>query len=246
MTVEMNTNDTPLETAILETLNELTAKWQSFSSRELLEENRHAMQRLILCGFAKTRLTYKVTNTQSGCWVRLRYVLSGQFVGDPLMKFMAAQCPRGWFSLKPLEPIPDVVVGTEENDWTLAITADGDRLRKLSDSRSLLLQTVQGHNANPVIVKDGMEQGRDNVGDQGDGFTDEDRVKLQRVDSGVDELKAGSKAKPQATNPQFGLKLDMAKREVTRTGFEEFCVNLTNKTHTRTTLPRRSTHNCPG
>ena len=125
MTVEMNTNHTPLETAILETLDALTPEWQSFAGKSTVEANRQAMQRLILCGFAKTRLTYTVTNTQSGRWVRLRYILSGQFVGDPLMKFVAAQCPRNWFSLKPLEPIPDVIVATEENDWTLAITADG-------------------------------------------------------------------------------------------------------------------------
>jgi hypothetical protein len=225
MTAESHDGDSPLEIAILETLVALKPEWQSFASNSVLEANRRAMQRLVQCGFANTRLTYTVTNTQSGRWIRLRYVLSGQFLGNPLMKFMAAQCPRGWFSLTPLEPMPDVVVGTAENDWTLAITADGDRLRKLRDNRALLVQVAQCHNANPVIVKDGMEQGRENGIDQSDGFTDEDRVRLQRVDTGVDELKA----KPPSTNSRFGLKLDMAKREVTRTGFEEFCVKLTNK-----------------
>lgn len=170
--VEMNSSDAPLESAILETLDALTPEWQSFADKSSLDANRRAMQRLIICGFAKTRLTYTVTHTQTGRWIRLRYVLSGQFVGDPLMKFVAAQCPREWFSLKPLKPMPNVIVATEANDWTLAITDDGDRLRRLPENRALLVQTVQSHNAKPLIIKDGMEHGQENKSDEGDGFTD--------------------------------------------------------------------------
>lgn len=149
-----------IESAIIETLNKLTPRWQSFASDTVTDVNRMAMTRLVVCGFAKTQLQYKVTNSATGEWIKLRYVLSGEFCGDPLMKYTAAQCPPDWFSTDQLNEMPGINVVTQENDWTLAITDDGDRLRKLPGNRWLLLNTVQCSNAKPTIIKEGFEQGR--------------------------------------------------------------------------------------
>ncbi len=153
---------TAVETAIVEMLNELTPRWQSFASDSMSEAKRSAMIRLVVSGFAKTKLAYKITNHTTGEWIRQRYILSGQFVGDPLKRYCAAQCPPDWFSTDSLNEGPGIRVATEPNEWILAITDAGDQLRLGSD-RDLWLLWINECNAPACIIKDGTESGRDAV-----------------------------------------------------------------------------------
>ncbi len=154
-------NNPELDEAILATLAELTTRWQSFTADPMPDSKRVALQRLIMCGFAKTKVAYKVTNTTSSDWIRQRYVVSGQFLGIPLSKHIASQCPRDWFADDHVTPQPGVTITTESNEWMLAITDDGDKLRKLPDNRWLVLNTVCCHNARETILKDGSVSGCD-------------------------------------------------------------------------------------
>ena len=61
MTIDTNSGDTPLESAILDTLSDLTTEWQSFAGGATSDAKRNAMLRLIVCGIAKTRLHYTVS-----------------------------------------------------------------------------------------------------------------------------------------------------------------------------------------
>ena len=153
-------NNPELDEAILATLAELTTRWQSFTADPMPDSKRVALQRLIMCGFAKTKVAYKVANTTSSDWIRQRYVVSGQFLGIPLSKHIASQCPRDWFEDDHVTPRPGVTITTESNEWMLAITDDGDKLRKLPENRWLVLNTVCCHNAQATILKDGSETGR--------------------------------------------------------------------------------------
>ena len=150
----------PLDTAVVEMLNDLTPRWQSFASDSLSEAKRIAMIRLVVSGFAKTKLAYKITNSATGEWIRLRYILSGQFVGKPLVQYFAAQCPRDWFAADTLQEMPGIRTATEPNEWILAITDAGDQLRRGPD-RDLWLRFINECNAPPMILKDGSEFGRD-------------------------------------------------------------------------------------
>ena len=161
-------NNLELDEAILSTLAELTTRWHAFTADPMPDSKRFALQRLIMCGFAKTKVAYKVTNTTSSDWIRQRYVLSGDFLkngANALLRFHASQCPRDWFEDDHVTPRPGVTITTESNDWVLAITDDGDKLRKLPDNRWLVLNTVNCHNARETILKDGVEIGRD-IADQ--------------------------------------------------------------------------------
>ena len=154
-------NNPELDEAILSTLAELTTRWQSFAADPMPDSKRIALQRLILCGFAKTKVAYKVANTTTGDWIRQRYVVSGHFPGIPLSKHIAAQCPRDWFADDHVTTQPGVTITTEPNDWMLTITDDGDKVRKVPDNRWLVLNIVNCNNARATILKDGVESGRD-------------------------------------------------------------------------------------
>ena len=154
-------NNPELDEAIVSTLAELTPRWQSFTADPMPDAKRDALTRLVMCGFAKMQVAYKVTNITTGDWIRQRYVVSGHFPGIPLSKHIAAQCPRDWFADDHVTTQPGVTITTEPNDWMLTITDDGDKLRKLPDNRWLVLNTVCCHNARATILKDGVESGRD-------------------------------------------------------------------------------------
>ena len=157
-------NNPELDEAIVSTLLELTPCWQSFACDPMPETKRVALQRLVLCGFAKMRLTYKVTNNATGDWKKLRYVLSGNFLengANELLRFHASQCPRDWFADDHVTTQPGVTATPESNDWTVASTGDWDKLRKLPDNRWHVLNTVCCHNERATILKDGIENGRD-------------------------------------------------------------------------------------
>ncbi len=154
-------NNPELDEVIVSTLSELTTRWQSFTADPMPDAKRVALMRLVLCGFAKTKVAYKVTNTTTSDWNRQRYVVSGQFLGIPLSKHIASQCPRDWFEDDHVTPRPGVTITTESNEWILAITDDGDKLRKLPENRWLVLNTICCHNARATILKDGVESGRD-------------------------------------------------------------------------------------
>lgn len=183
--MEMIHSEDARDAAVIDILEKLTTGWQSFACDPMPDAKSRAIQRLVLSGLAMTRLEYRVANFDTGDWILLRFVLSGQFVGDPVLRLIAAQCPPNWFDWNRMEPAAGVSVSQDHNDWTLAITDDGSRLRHLPNNRELLLETVRCHNSLAVVRKDGRKQGRGNTDEavtfntqiniNGDGYTEDDR-----------------------------------------------------------------------
>ncbi|MEO1994749.1 MAG: hypothetical protein ABGZ17_05685 [Planctomycetaceae bacterium] len=178
--MELLQPDDARDAAVIDILEKLTPEWQSFACDPMPDAMLNAIQRLIYSGFAKTRLEYRVTNFDTGDWIHLRFVLSGQFLGDPVLRMTAAQCPPNWFDWDRMKPASNVKVSQDQSDWMLAITDDGDRLRHLPDDRELLLEMVQCFNAKAVIRKDGGDQGRQGTSGA-DGYTEDDRKRDDAV-----------------------------------------------------------------
>lgn len=139
--------------AATKVLSELTLRWQCFASQGMTSVEQWAIRMLITCGIAKTQLGWKVSDLQSGDWLLLRYVVTGNFVGDPMMKVFSKQCPEGWIDPVTLKERQGVVISAEPNTWMLALTDYGSELR----NRNLTgRQVVEAGRLQPVIAKDGI------------------------------------------------------------------------------------------
>lgn len=154
----------PRDHAALAMFTKLSREWRSFASELNTDAIRQATQCLVESGMAKIRLCYKVTNVETGTWISVRLIITGYFL-DSAMKHVAAQCPPDWFDWERCEPKSGYFV-TNENDWWLAITDEGERrlasIRTSQDPWKALelLSTVREVKATATILRESCEHGR--------------------------------------------------------------------------------------